>query len=153
MRAKLWKNSSCYSYQDSFLPRSQALQCLTHALQSWNSKSVGHIKTQLALAQEVLHRLEMAQDMRLLTPDEDWLRRELKRHCLRLASLETTIVRLRSRVRHLRDRDANTSCFHKQAAYHRRKNFIPKLVDGDRVVTSHEEKQEVLYEFMKVCLA
>jgi hypothetical protein len=51
------------------------------ALQSWNSKQLGHVKTQLALAREVLHRLEIAQDNQLLSPDEDWLRKELKRHC------------------------------------------------------------------------
>lgn len=54
------------------------LKRLTRVLQSWSAKKVGHIKTQLALAREVLHRLEMAQDHRLLMPDEDWLRRELK---------------------------------------------------------------------------
>lgn len=75
------------------------LKRLTRALQSWSSKKVGHVKTQLALAREVLHRLEMAQDRRLLSSDEEWLRKELKRLCLRLASLERTIARLRSRVR------------------------------------------------------
>lgn len=55
------------------------LKRLTRALQSWSAKKVGHIKSQLALAREVLHRLEVAQDMRLLSPQEEWLRRELKR--------------------------------------------------------------------------
>lgn len=72
------------------------LKRLTRALQSWSAKKVGHIKTQLAQAREVLHRLEMAQDMRTLSPDEDWLRRELKQLCLKLASLERTVARLRS---------------------------------------------------------
>ena len=43
------------------------LKRLTRALQSWSTKKVGHIKSQLALAREVLHRLEMAQDMRQLS--------------------------------------------------------------------------------------
>jgi hypothetical protein len=123
------------------------LKRLTRALQSWSSKKVGHVKTQLALAREVLHRLEMAQDRRLLSSDEEWLRKELKRLCLRLASLERTIARLRSRVRYLRDRDANTSFFHKQAAFRKRKIFISKLMDGDRMATSQEDKQEVLYDY------
>lgn len=66
------------------------------------------MKTQLALAREVLHRLEIAQDIRSLTADENWLTKELKQHCLVLASLERTIARLRSRVRYLKDGDANT---------------------------------------------
>jgi hypothetical protein len=100
------------------------------------------VKTQLALAREVLHRLEIAQDNRLLSSDEDWLRRELKRHCLVLASLERTIARLRSRVRHLKDGNANTSFFHKQAIFCKKK-AIPKLMSGGHLVTTQEEKQNV----------
>jgi hypothetical protein len=123
------------------------LKRLTRALQSWSAKRVGHIKSQLALAREVLHRLEVAQDNRQLSLQEEWLRRELKRHCLRLASFERTMARLRSRVKHLKEGDANTSFFHKHATSHRRKNFITKLVDGDRVATSQEDKQEIMFNF------
>jgi hypothetical protein len=123
------------------------LKPLMRALQSWNSKQVGHVKTQLALAREVLHRLEIAQDNRLLSSDEDWLRRELKRHRLVLASLERTIARLRSRVRHLKDGDANTSFFHKQAIFRKKKKAIPKLMSGGHLVTTQEEKQNVMFEF------
>jgi hypothetical protein len=122
------------------------LKRLTRALQSWSAKNVGHIKTQLALAREVLHRLEMAQDMRQLSTEEDWLRRELKRHCLSLASFERTIARLRSQIRYLKDGDANT-IFHKQAAFRNRKYYIPKLIDGDRVATTQEDKHEVMHSF------
>ena len=108
------------------------LKRLTRALQSWGAKRVGHIKTQLALAREVLHRLEVAQDRRTLSIGEDWLRKELKRLCLKLSSLERIVARLRSRVRYLKEGDANTSFFHKQAAFRKRKIFISKLIDGDR---------------------
>ena len=74
----------------------------------------------------------MAQDRRTLSIGEDWLRKELKRLCLKLASLERTVARLRSRVRYLKEGDANTSFFHKQAAFRKRKIFISKLIDGDR---------------------
>jgi hypothetical protein len=53
------------------------LKRLTRALQSWSAKRVGHIRSQLALAREVLHRLEVAQDSRQLSLQEEWLRREL----------------------------------------------------------------------------
>jgi hypothetical protein len=43
------------------------LKRLAKALQSWSAKNVGHVKTQLALAREVLHRLEVAQDLRQLS--------------------------------------------------------------------------------------
>jgi hypothetical protein len=54
----------------------------------------------------------MAQDSRVLSPDELWLLRKLKQQCLVLASLERTVARLRSRVQYLKDGDANTSFFH-----------------------------------------
>jgi hypothetical protein len=83
----------------------------------------------------------------LLSSDEDWLRRELKRHCLVLASLERTIARLRSRICHLKDGDANTSFFHKQAIFRKKKKAIPKLMSGGHLVTTQEEKQNVMFEF------
>jgi len=122
------------------------LKRLTKALQSWSQKQTGHVKTQLALARHVLHHLEIAQDHRDLSRQENWLRCELKKHCLVLASLERTIARLRSRVRYLKDGDANTSFFHKQASFRKRKNFISKLIDGDRVATAQEDKHQILFE-------
>jgi hypothetical protein len=37
--------------------------------------------------------------------------------------------------------------FNLHACYCKKRNFISKLIDGDRVVTSHEHKHEVLYGF------
>jgi hypothetical protein len=54
------------------------LKKLARALQSWSAKNIGHVKSHLALAREILHRLEMTQDLRQLSPLEIWLRRELK---------------------------------------------------------------------------
>jgi hypothetical protein len=63
-----------------------------------------------------------------------------------LASLERTIARLRSQVRYLKEGNANTSFFHKQAVF-RKKKSITKLMSGEHLVTSQEEKQNVLLEF------
>jgi hypothetical protein len=54
------------------------LKRLTKALQSWSQKKVGNIKSQLALARHILHRLEMGQDHRDLSFEENWLRSKLK---------------------------------------------------------------------------
>jgi hypothetical protein len=40
------------------------------------------VRSQLALAKEVLHRVEMAQDERQLTTVEVWFKNRLKRHCM-----------------------------------------------------------------------
>ena len=80
-----------------------------------------------------------------MSSDEDWLRCKLKQHYLFLASLERTIARLRSRVRYLKEGDANTAFFHKQASFRKRKNFISKLMEGDRVAINQEDKHQVLF--------
>src|SRR6185312_11876082 len=77
-------------------------------LQSWSAKQVGHIKTQLLVAREVILRLEQEQDRHQLSEMEADLRKELKQQCLGLASLERTIACQRARVRELREGDANT---------------------------------------------
>jgi len=49
---------------------SMKFKALTKALQSWSQKKIGHIKTQLALAKEITHQLEIAQDSRPLSDSE-----------------------------------------------------------------------------------
>ena len=113
---------------------------------------VGNIKSQLEMAKEILHRLEIERDSRALSETEEWLRRKLKLHCLGLASLDRTIARLRSRILYLQEGDANTAFFHQQARY-RKKNFIPKLQVGDQVVVSQEGNKQRCFSFMKIFLA
>lgn len=66
---------------------------------------------------------------------------------LALASLHRTILRTRARIDWLAEGDANTSFFHSHARYHKRKNFIAKLQEGDRIATSQEEKEEVVWQY------
>jgi hypothetical protein len=53
-------------------------------LQSWSQRNVGNIKEQLQLAKEIIHQLEIAQNSRALSPQESWLRCQLKKHALGL---------------------------------------------------------------------
>ncbi|WVZ64648.1 hypothetical protein U9M48_014142 [Paspalum notatum var. saurae] len=123
------------------------LQCLSKGLQKWSQRKVGNVKTQLAMAKELLHQLEIARDSHALSHGEDWLRKKLKLHCLGLASLERTIARMRSRVLHLKEGDANTAYFHQHARYRKKKNFIAKFQVDDSLVVSQEEKQEAAFDF------
>ena len=47
----------------------------------------------------------------------------------------------------MKDGDANTALFHGQAGFHKRKHFIPKLMCEDQVVTSQEDKQNVMFDY------
>jgi hypothetical protein len=126
---------------------SMKLKRLSKRLQSWGHKMVGNVGTQLGLAREVLHGLEIAQDIRILAEEDVWLLQKLKQHCLVLTSLERTIARLRSRIHYLKEGDANTRFFHMQACFRKKRNFISHLEDEGRTVTNHDQMQEPLDGF------
>jgi hypothetical protein len=62
-------------------------RAVAKGLQAWSDKKVGHVESQLALAREVLHQLEIAQDGRVLIHEETALKNMLKKQTLVLASL------------------------------------------------------------------
>lgn len=49
---------------------SKKFRATVKGLQSWSNKKVGHVNSQLGLAREVLHQLEIAQDARSLSSQE-----------------------------------------------------------------------------------
>jgi hypothetical protein len=59
---------------------------------------------------------------------------------LGLVSLERTMVRLRSRLRWIKDGDANTSYFQQRARY-RKKNSMAKLKVEERLVFDQNERK------------
>lgn len=48
-------------------------------LQSWSDRKIGHLNSQLAVAREFVHQLEIVQDSRTLTTSEIWLQNSLKK--------------------------------------------------------------------------
>lgn len=80
-------------------------------LQSWSQRSIGLINLQILVAREVILRLDQAQETRLLSAEELSLRKEMKLRSLGLASLQRTIVRMRSRITWIKEGDACTRFF------------------------------------------
>ena len=76
---------------------------------------------------------------------EQGLRKHLKMQCLGLASLERTIARQRSRVRQLKEGDANTAYFHMIARGRKRKNFIPVLTIDGHTIAEHSDMELALH--------
>uniref|UniRef100_A0A453LND2 Uncharacterized protein n=1 Tax=Aegilops tauschii subsp. strangulata TaxID=200361 RepID=A0A453LND2_AEGTS len=57
----------------------------------------------MAISRELISRFDKAQEDRLLSTLEDWLRKQLKISYLGLASLERTIARQRGRITMLKE--------------------------------------------------
>jgi hypothetical protein len=115
-------------------------------LRAWGQHKMSKMKLQLAIANTIIYRLDLAQDSRHLSPGEIWLRRTLKLVVLGLSSLERTMARQRSRMRWLREGDANSKLFHTVANGRRTKNFIASIKVGEEIVTAQERKVEAFYE-------
>ena len=73
------------------------------ALKKWSVRRIGNIKMQIAIAMEVILRLDKEMDSGPLTQPEHALRKLLKKKLLGLCSLERTIAHLRSRMLFLRE--------------------------------------------------
>jgi hypothetical protein len=101
------------------------------------------------MANEIILQLDCAQDRRSLAPEEVEMRKQLKGHCLGLASLERTISRQRSRITYLKEGDANTKFFHLHASYRKRKNHIRVLETDDVRTTTHEGMADILKEYFE----
>jgi hypothetical protein len=123
------------------------LRKLPRDLQRWSSKRVGSIRDQILIANELIFRLEAAQDLRSLSDAETELRRSLKVRLLGLASLERTIARQRARVAALRDGDASTQFFRICASTRQRRNHTLRLCDGDATAEDQEDKEELASQF------
>jgi hypothetical protein len=67
----------------------------------------------------------------------------MKMRYLSLSSLERTMGRQRSRIRHLSEDDANTPLI---ARGRKRQNFIPSLTIAGHVVTDHDRMEQSLYD-------
>jgi hypothetical protein len=102
----------------------------------------------LKLEKELLHQLDMAHDSRMISAIEAWLRNNLKKHSLGLASLSGTIPRLRSKIGRIKDGDANTALFHASGRYRKGKNFIASLTSrGGQILIAHEDKTTEFEDF------
>jgi hypothetical protein len=115
-------------------------------LQAWGQKKCGNIKLQISMANIIIFRLDVAQEQRNLSLGEIWLRRTLKLTVLGLASLERTMARQRSRLRWIKEGDANSKLFHIVANGRRTRNFIPAVRHGNETITDQARKVEVFTE-------
>ncbi|XP_073360068.1 uncharacterized protein [Aegilops tauschii subsp. strangulata] len=122
----------------------QKMKKTSHVLRKWSKTIFAHSKVQIHMALEIILRLDVAQETRLLSADERDIRRRLKCKVLSLSVLEQARKRQCSRITNLKDGDANTRFFHLRVNHRRRKNFIHRLKHNNGWVTDHEHKKSII---------
>jgi hypothetical protein len=130
---------------DPFHRLDALLRNAAEALQSWGERSVGNVKLKIAIANQIVLRFDVASESRQLSQAERWLRNTMKMTVLGLASLDRTIARQRSRIRWLKEGDANSKLFHVVANGRRMKNFIASVRVGEQIFTDQADKEAAFF--------
>lgn len=114
---------------------------LARDLRRWSKSHIGDLRLRLAIANEVIFQLDVAQEDRTLSDEEQCLHKDLKLEVLGLAALQKIRIRQRSRLTWLKAGDVNSKYFHLKANSRKRKNFIHSLETptGTAVTTDHKK--------------
>jgi hypothetical protein len=102
----------------------------------------------MLVGQEIILRLDTAQESRLLSVDEKELRSSLKAREVGLAAINRIKARQRARIKWLKLGDANTKYFHSRATHRKQKIRIQSLQSDNGIATSPLEIEEVVFEHM-----
>jgi exonuclease III len=116
------------------------------ALKKWSKEQTRWAKLLSAIADDVIFNLDVVQEDRPLTSDERDLRSLLKNKLLGIAAIDRVQWRQRSRIKWIKEGDANTKFFHLRANGRRRKNHIPALAGPSGPVHDHDAKAQILLE-------
>jgi hypothetical protein len=96
------------------------------------------------MAQEVILRLDEAQDFRQLSTTEFNLRSKHKKCITGWPAVEKVRKKQCARINIIREGDANTRYFHLRANGRRRKNFMQHLRHNGGWFFKHDDKQRLI---------
>lgn len=123
------------------------LRATATALKSWGEHRISELRLQLAMAHEIILRLDGAMDLRLLSHEERSLRAALKGRCLALAALERIWLRQRARLRYLKHSGTASQFFHLKINARRRKKTILVLQQGGVWGVTEEDKLAMAHDY------
>jgi hypothetical protein len=122
---------------------------IANALKRWNRGKVRWTVHTSNIASEIIFNLDLAQEERQLTQEQRDLKATLKAKLLGFVAIDRSKWRQCSRLTWIKEGNANTKLFHLWANGRRRKNHIPELVGANGKVSTHKEKEEIVYMFFK----
>jgi hypothetical protein len=133
--------------KDAILRLHIKMRRLATSIKIWKAQQVGNIELQLAIVQVVLLCLEKAQERRQLSEIELHLLRSLKAKSLGLAAMQKSRVKQHSRLKWIKQGDANTKFFHLHANIRRNQHFIKELQSETGIVMTQQDKEEAIFNF------
>jgi len=122
------------------------LHSTSQKLKAWSKEINSDAKKLFFMAQEIILRLDIAQENRSLTAAELLLRAKLKKRILGLAVIERARCKQASRLSSIKLGDANTKYFHHKVNARRRKNHIQRLRHGHGWAINHDDKASVIQD-------
>lgn len=128
------------------------LKRLGGSLSKWCRSLFPKPKILLHAALLVILQFDIAQEHRQLSVEERGLHARLKRKVLSLSILERARKKQCSRIRNVREGDANTRFFHLKVNWRRRKNYMHRLKHNNGWVTEHEHKEEIIHDHFSSAL-
>jgi hypothetical protein len=123
------------------------------ALKSWSFLLLSQTRLRLHMAQEVILRLDEAQEFHRLSDAEFALRAKLKKCILGWLVVEKARKKQSARISYIREGDTNTHFFHLRANGRRRKNYIHRLRSGAGWVVDHNDKRNVVQDHFEHIMA
>ena len=115
------------------------LRTVARALTVWSRTKIGNLQLQFAAAQELILRLESAQDERALTTHESTIRSVLKSRCLGLAVLLRIKQHQRVKVSWLKDSMSSSKMFFIKANSQAKRNAIHSMLNSNGVLLNDQE--------------
>lgn len=115
------------------------------ALKLWQKNSIGNIKMQLAIAKEIIWKLDVAEETRGLLPHENECRQRIKLKHQGLLAIEKVKAKQRSRLTNIKAAHGNTKLFYIRANARRRKKHIQALQTDTGFVVAHRDKERIIH--------
>jgi hypothetical protein len=138
------------SEANSFRRLDHFLRNTGKVLRSWSDQFRCNVRSQLAIAPEVVLQLDCARDRRQLAAHEESMCHDLKLKSLGLASLQRTIAHQETRLLWLSEGYAPTRFFHAHANSRWCRNFIHSVQKDGHVFLDKDQKAQLALSFYDI---